>query len=234
MELPNISILTPTYNRSKFLPLFIHNLKKQTYPHKKLEVVIDDDGTEPFTDNIAGLQSEIHPIKLVYHTEKKKRSIGEKRNNLVKLASSKILINMDDDDIYNPAYIEHSFRVLKELKCGLVGSNEMLFTYPNKNFKMTAIRCEHKIQIHEATMCYTKKYFRSMNGFDKNSRGEGANMVQNQDKNVGLTDIRLCMICVAHDGNSVDKNQFDNDKQTLNMNYEGIEAKILTQILSLN
>tara|TARA_R110000782_G_scaffold81202_2_gene160538 strand:- start:2928 stop:3152 length:225 start_codon:yes stop_codon:yes gene_type:complete len=72
MELPNISILTPTYNRSKFLPLFIHNLKKQTYPHKKLEVVIDDDGTEPFTDNIAGLQSEIHPIKLVYHTEKKR------------------------------------------------------------------------------------------------------------------------------------------------------------------
>mgnify|MGYP003630841811 FL=1 len=70
-----ISILTPTYNRSKFLPLFIHNLKKQTYPHNLLEVVIDDDGTEPFTNNIQGLQLDIYPIKLIYHRNKNKRSI---------------------------------------------------------------------------------------------------------------------------------------------------------------
>ncbi len=67
MSLPNISILVPTYNRSKFLPLLINNLKSQTYPHNKLEVCIDDDGIEPITDNIAGLQLDIYPIKLVYH-----------------------------------------------------------------------------------------------------------------------------------------------------------------------
>ena len=89
MEKPQISVLVPTYNRSKFLPLFIFNLKKQTYPHKKIEVVIDDDGTEPFTDNIQGLQIDIYPMKLIYHRNKKKRTIGEKRNNLVKLSTSK-------------------------------------------------------------------------------------------------------------------------------------------------
>ena len=47
-EFPKISILTPTYNRKKFLPLYLHNLKKLNYPHNKLEVCIDDDGTEPF------------------------------------------------------------------------------------------------------------------------------------------------------------------------------------------
>ena len=72
-----------------------------------------------------------------------------------------------------------------------------------------------------------------MNGFLKNSRGEGVNMVQNQDKNVGLTDITLCMICVAHDGNSVNKEQFDNPDHCLNMNYEGIERNILKQILEI-
>ena len=70
MNYPNISILTPTYNRSKFLPLFISNLKSQTYPHNKLEVVIYDDGTEPFTNSIAGLQTDIYPMKLVYHRNK--------------------------------------------------------------------------------------------------------------------------------------------------------------------
>ena len=41
-----ISILLPTYNRAKFLPLFLMNLKSQTYPHNLLTVIIYDDGSE--------------------------------------------------------------------------------------------------------------------------------------------------------------------------------------------
>lgn len=231
METPQISVLVPTYNRSKFLPLFLFNLKKQTYPHKKIEVVIDDDGTEPFCDSVEELKKTLSPMKLIYHRNKKKRTIGEKRNNLVKLATSKFLINMDDDDIYNPAYIEYSLMVLKENKCGLVGSNAMIFCYPEKDFRMTSIQCKHKYQIHEATMCYTKKYFRSMGGFRKNSQGEGVDMIQKQDHNVGLTDIALCMICVAHDGNTIDKEQFNFEGE--DQIYRGQEVPILKQILSL-
>ena len=40
----DISILLPTYNRRKFLPFIIRNLKVQDYPHKKLQLVIYDDG----------------------------------------------------------------------------------------------------------------------------------------------------------------------------------------------
>ena len=170
MSLPNISILVPTYNRSKFLPLFIHNLKSQTYPHNKLEVCIYDDGTEPFTDNVAGLQIDIYPMKLVYHRDKVKKTIGEKRNYLVKkLSRNKFLCFMDDDDIYSNSYIEYSFKCLKENKAGLVGSSSMLFTYPENNYKITGIKCPHKYQIHEATMLFTRKYFGSMGGFEKSS-----------------------------------------------------------------
>ncbi len=82
-------------------------------------------------------------------------------------------------------------------------------------------------------MCYTKKYFKSMGGYCKNSRGEGVNMIQNQEKNVGLTDIRLVMCCIAHDGNTVDKEQFDLDTHKCDTNYCGPEVPILKQILSL-
>ena len=109
----------------------------------------------------------------------------------------------------------------------------MIFCYPKKEFKLTAIKCESKIQIHEATMCFTKKYWKSMGGYCKNSQGEGVNMIQNQDKNVGLTDIRLVMLCIAHEGNSVDKEQFDLETHKLDMNYEGSEVPILKEILSL-
>ncbi len=233
MSLPNISILVPTYNRSKFLPLFIHNLKNQSYPHNKLEVCIDDDGTEPFTDSISGLQLDIYPIKLVYHKEKKRRTIGEKRNFLVKkLARNKILCFMDDDDIYNPDYIKYSYECLRDNKCGLVGSSSMLFTYPEMDYVITGIRCAHKVQIHEATMLFTKKYFNSMGGFEKSSKGEGASFIKNQDKNVFNTDINDVMVCVAHDGNTIDKKQFSDDKLRLGV-LEGPEVDILNRILCL-
>ena len=70
-----------------------------------------------------------------------------------------------------------------------------------------------------------------MGGYVKNSKGEGVNMIQEQDKNVGLTEILLCMICVAHDGNTVDKEQFNFD--TDQSPYEGKEVGILKQILSI-
>ena len=79
MENPQISVLVPTYNRSKFLPLFLFNLKKQTYPHKKIEVVIDDDGTEPFCDSVEELKKTLSPMKLIYHRNKKKKNNRRKK-----------------------------------------------------------------------------------------------------------------------------------------------------------
>ena len=36
MELQNISILTPTYNRPNLLDFYLENIKCQDYPHKLL------------------------------------------------------------------------------------------------------------------------------------------------------------------------------------------------------
>jgi glycosyltransferase involved in cell wall biosynthesis len=233
MSLPNISILVPTYNRSKFLPLLIHNLKSQTYPHNKLEVCIYDDGTEPFTDNTAGLQLDIYPIKLVYHRDKVRKSIGEKRNYLVKkLSRNKFLCFMDDDDIYSPIYVEYSFKCLKDNKAGLVGSSSMLFTYPEKDYVLTGIKCPKKHQIHEATMLFTRRYFGSMGGFEKSSQGEGVKFIQDRDIDVFNTDINNVMVCVAHDGNTIDKEQFNKEELKLGV-YEGPERDILNKILCI-
>ena len=137
---PHISILTPTYNRSKFLPLFLYNLKEQSYPHNKIELCVYDDGTEPF-GSYEQIKEIIKPIKLIYHKDKIKKTIGEKRNFLVKkLATNKLYIFMDDDDIYLNDYIKYSVDMLLHNKLGLVGSNGMIFTYPQKDFKLTRIK----------------------------------------------------------------------------------------------
>lgn len=233
MEYPKVSILTPTYNRSKFLPLYVHNIKNQSYPHNKLEVCIYDDGTEPFC-NPEELMQLLHPIKVVYHYNKMKKSIGEKRNYLCKkLATSKYLIMADDDDIYLNDYILYSMDTLLATKSGLVGSNGMIFCYPEKDFKMTAIKCKELYQIHEATMCFTKKYFLQMGGFTKNSQGEGAKLIQNRKNDVKETDCRYCMICIAHEGNTVDKEQFDRENTDLYDTYKGDKVEILKEVLNI-
>jgi len=160
-----------------------------------------------------------------------KKHIEVKRNLLVKQAKYKIYIMMDDDDIYFPSYIKHSVETLQGSKIGLVGSNHMLFTYSNHNYNMSKIQCRAKRQIHEATMCFTKKYFNSMPGFGKNSLGEGASMVDFNETNAKYSDITKCMCCVCHSGNSFSKEQFYKYRLDANLSIDYI--KILESILNI-
>ena len=210
MEYPNVSILMPSYNRPHFLPLITFNLLNMKYDKSKLELCIIDDGKTPLftTETLRDTRNTLAPLTINYIRETRRNEIGVKRNRLVKLAKHKICIMMDDDDIYFSTYIKHSIDKLKQSKSGLVGSNHMLFVYPSHNYKMSNIKCSAKRQIHEATMCFTKKYFRSMPGFVKSSRGEGASMIDFNEKNAEYTDIDKCMVCVSHSDNSIGKEQF--------------------------
>lgn len=205
----NISILLPTYNRHKFLPLFIDNLISQSYNHNLLELVILDDGTENFIKDIEEFKKLIHPIKLKYILEKKRLPIGTKRNKLIKLSTHNIVCFMDDDDIYTDNYIEYMYNELTNNKMGLVGSNQMMFIYPYNNFNNAYINCgDNKQLIHECCIMMTKKYFRSSNKFSNNSRGEGKQLILNDDKRVKNLPIEKLMVQVCHNNNTINKDQF--------------------------
>ena len=131
-----------------------------------------------------------------------------------------------------PQYLIASVDKMKELKVSCVGSNEMLFLYPEKEWLLTVIRCEAKRQIHEASCLFTKKHARSMGGFKKNSKGEGAKMVDYNDKNVGLTSIQDIMVCICHKNNTVNKDMFL-DKQQLNIELPNDLKDIISTIFSI-
>jgi glycosyltransferase involved in cell wall biosynthesis len=207
----NISILIPTYNRRKFLPLLIDNVISQTYNHSLLELVILDDGEELLIEDIEEFKNLILPIKLNYVIEKKRLPIGTKRNKLVKLAKHKIVCFMDDDDIYNDNYIKYSYEELTKNKAGLTGSNQMLFIYPFHNFKKSYINCgDNKRLIHECSMMMTKKYFNSSNKFEKSSQGEGKQLILDNDKRVINLDASKLLVQLCHKENTINKEQFIN------------------------
>jgi len=214
-----ISILTPTYNRPHLLGFYLENIKCQNYPHHLLEVVIDDDGENKFIPNneIDNVKNILAPIELKYMYYKNKREIGVKRNNLVKNASNKIVINFDDDDIYNESIISYCYHNLKSnSKIGLVGTNQMIFCYIKDNFRMTAIQCKSKRQIHESGMMMTKKHWKAQGGYGKNSKGEGSKLIDfhNPDR-IKLLECKYMLSCICHDDNTVNKDSFNTEENTI-------------------
>jgi glycosyltransferase involved in cell wall biosynthesis len=233
----NISILIPTYNRKKFLPLIIRNILSQSYPKDKLELIIDDDGQEKLLNNIdlENMKEVLKPIKIKYIDNLPKRSIGKKRDDLIKKASSKIVVFMDDDDLYFPSYIQYSYECLKQNKVGCVGSTQMLFTMSDDEFKTYMINCgDKKRLIHEATLMMTKKFYRASCGFADSSQGEGNNIFYGMENQVHITDIFNIMCCIQHSGNTIDKLQFQKEEFKIDLDIQDDIKNFLLNILKIN
>ena len=105
-QLPNISIVTLTYNRPEFFNLMILNYFGIDYPRDKIEWIIVDDSDldnsiKPLIDKLNDEQRKT--INFIYL--KDKTSIGEKRNIGVMNSKYSYIAFMDDDDLYFPRNI---------------------------------------------------------------------------------------------------------------------------------
>jgi len=237
-DYPCISILTPVYNRNKWLPMMICNLVNFDYDKNKLEWFILDskDGDEdirliPDDFTRENIEREIHPIKLKYEYIPRRMTIAEKRSYLSKHMTHPYFANMDSDDIYIDCYLKYSIDLLNKNKVGLCGSPQMIFIYPHLDYRITAIQCEAKRQMHEATMVGTKKYVRSMNYYTRNDeKGEGASLVDGNEMNVVKSECALCMVCVCHNTNTCNKDAFE-ECNIQKAKISGIKYDILQSVM---
>ena len=241
---PRMNILTPIYNRTKWLPLMVANIMTFDYDKEKLVWYILDskDGDEDirlFPDTPEGnklqddVRKAIHPVNLIYEYWGKKMTIAEKRNHLVKHSTTKWWANMDSDDIYLPTYLQYSLDMLLKNKVGLCGSPQMLFIYPNHDYKTSFINCPANRQIHEATMCFTRKHFRRMGGFSKIGNGEGSKMVDGcNEKQFYKTEVDKQMICICHQDNTCKKDKFLADRFLVDAKITGRQMELLRELFS--
>lgn len=209
-NLPNISILIPTYNRPQFVSFVIRNLKVQDYPHKKLQVIIFDDGDKPLFDNYLEFKEAIKPIRLKLIRDKTRRTIGEKRHKLIQAANHNICCFQDDDDIYEPTYISHSYETLIKNRAGCVGCDKMIFIYPPyTKDDFYALNANHKSLIHEPTMLFHKSWYNKTNGFLKSNRAEALGVTQSANlKTIALTNPFKTMVAVVHPNNTIEKDKY--------------------------
>jgi glycosyltransferase involved in cell wall biosynthesis len=100
-----VSVVTPTYNRERFLPAFYTMFCAQDYP--AIELLVADDSPAP-----SAFFSSLRDERVRYLHLTSRISIGEKRNRLIEASSGEIIVSFDDDDYYAPGYIAGMVRAL--------------------------------------------------------------------------------------------------------------------------
>lgn len=104
---PRVSVVLPTHNRPAFLAEALASLEAQHYAD--WEVVVVDDASMPAIDFDALVNQ--HPkLRGVRHDEVRGGAAG--KNAGIAAARGEILAFLDDDDLYDPAYLGSSVSVL--------------------------------------------------------------------------------------------------------------------------
>ena len=225
---PFVSVVTPTYNRKRFIPYLIECYKSQTYPKDKMEWIIYDDGSEPVEEFFKKLS--FPNIRYIYNSEK--QNIGYKRNVLNVEAKGDIIIAMDDDDYYPPERISHVVTKFRsQPKIHLAGSSEVYMFYTD-NQSIYKFGPYHPNHATNGTMAWTSEYAKS-HKYDENvTHAEEMSFLENYKHPMIQLDSHKTMLVISHSENTFDKKKLrENENQFVKKTNTKIKDYIKNQIL---
>lgn len=201
MSKPLVSVLTPTYNRRRFIPYLIECFKSQDYPQEKLEWIVLDDGTDKVKDlfEASGLKN------VRYYAEDIKMNIGAKRNKLNTYVKGDIVVCMDDDDYYPPERVSHVVnRLNSKPQIQICGSSE-LYMYYTDNKTIYRIGPYNPNHATNGTMAYRKGYITN-HKYDENvTHAEETSFLNGYKEPMVQLDPFKVMLVMSHSENTFDK-----------------------------
>jgi glycosyltransferase involved in cell wall biosynthesis len=203
MSRPFVSVLTPTYNRAKFIPALVECYKSQTYPKEHMEWIVLDDGTEKIGDLFMKLTKGIPNVRYIMLDEKV--NIGAKRNQLNKEAKGDIIVCMDDDDYYSPERVSHAVtRLMSMPKVELAGSSE-LYMYYTDNGEIIKLGPYGKTHCTNGTMAYRASY-KNTHLYDETvTHAEEKSFLDNYKNPMVQLDPMKVMLVISHSQNTFNK-----------------------------
>jgi len=107
LDAPLVSVVLTTRDRPQLIRVALASFNHQTYPHRELIVV--DDGSQWPAD-----VSTVDPSLVKVVRVRQGTPLGTKLNYGVDAARGRLIMKMDDDDYYAPAYLETSVSALNE------------------------------------------------------------------------------------------------------------------------
>ena len=117
-SMPEVSIITPVYNSSKFLAQTIESVFAQTFTDWEW-LITDDQSTDDSVKMIQELND--HRIKLTI--SEKNGGAGHARNLSLEKATGRFITFLDADDYWEPNFLEEMVAFMKKENAELVYSN---------------------------------------------------------------------------------------------------------------
>ena len=193
-DLPDVSIVTITYNRRLFMPLAKYSYMIQSYPEQKLEWVIVDDGDDPIEDTLIGVPN------VKYVRLDKKVSIGEKRNIGVQNAMYDTIVMMDDDDVYPNNSVLHRVVMMKDcafcttLPCYDIQNHISFMNVPPYTLPMAQ-------RVSEASLVFKKSFWEARK-FSDEQIAEGNAFIHGREEMCRELSPQEVIVSLVHSGNT--------------------------------
>lgn len=203
---PFVSVVTPTYNRRKFIPTLIDIYTAQTYPKDRMEWIILDDGADKVGDLITSLTKHIPNVR--YIALDTKTNIGAKRNILNKEAKGDIIICMDDDDYYLPERITYTVSMfIRNPKVELAGCSEiyMYYTDIGEIYKFGPYSATHATN---GTLAFRRSYLKTHSHDESVTHAEEKSFLDGFQNPIIQLDCHKIMLVMSHSENTFDKIKF--------------------------
>ena len=118
-----VSIITPSYNSSKFIKDCVASVFSQTYRNWEM-IIVDDCSKDNSKEIISELSSKDKRIKPIFL--EKNVGAAEARNTAIRQSKGKYVAFLDSDDLWNPKKLEKQLSFMYE--------NEIAFSYTNYQF----------------------------------------------------------------------------------------------------
>ena len=220
---PDVSLLTPTYNRASFLGLLAELIHEQDFPLRRCEWIIVDDSTDRAAEEDAALTRWFRSLplrhrlhRLLYVRLRRHITIGRKRNICKALSRGRYCIHMDDDDFYASSYVSTVVGLFKSNPTvRVVGATSIYFIYPDTPYLWLSGPF-HRNHTCGGAMSYTREYA-SEAFFDNDAtRAEERYFLRKyQEPVLQIQKSYEIYLALAHGANTVDKHHMKRSATSL-------------------
>jgi glycosyltransferase involved in cell wall biosynthesis len=202
---PFVSIVTPTYNRRRFIPYLIQMVEKQDYRKDRMEWIVLDDGQEKVGDLLEAAKARLPPVR--YISLEEKQTIGAKRNRLNEEAKGSLIVAMDDDDYYPPCRVSavvNAFKQKHHANKELAGASEIYMYYSDNKtiYKLGPYNPNHATN---GTMAWKSSYAKTHRYDETVTHAEERSFLEDYKNPMIQLDPFKVMLVMSHSENTFDK-----------------------------
>ena len=132
---PLVSVVIPTYNRSRTICASVNSVLNQTY--KNIELIVVDDCS---TDDTIGILEKINDKRLKFIRHPKNKGQNAARNTGIKASIGEYIAHHDSDDIWHLNKLEVQIKKLKDVNTDVLccqtavndeDTHKYLYNHPN-------------------------------------------------------------------------------------------------------